>query len=172
MSGGREKQDSMSMAVKVEHDERIATRNPDDVEDEVAPEAIGTGNLPPGYFRSAHFIGTMIGVTLMNISLYVGYVLPINVLSIINADIGPSKNIILVPVTKTLGQGVAVILVGCLGDIFGRRWFLIGGQALGAIGSIIGALSTNVNTLMASTAFIGRFLVTNPTLIFTMADVQ
>lgn len=76
-------------------------------------------------------------------------------LSIINNDIGPSKNIILVPVTKTLGQGVAIILVGRLGDIFGRRWFLIGGQTLGAIGSIIGARATSVNILMGSTAFIG-----------------
>lgn len=81
----------------------------------------------------------------------------INVLSIINRDIGPSKNIILVPVTKTLGQGIAIILVGRLGDIFGRRWFLIGGQTLGAIGSIIGAQATSVNVLMGSTAFIGKF---------------
>lgn len=80
----------------------------------------------------------------------------VNILSITNADLGPSSNIILVPVTKTLGQGVAIILVGRLGDIFGRRWFLIGGQALGAIGSIIGATATSVNVLMGSTAFIGK----------------
>lgn len=79
-----------------------------------------------------------------------------NILTIINTDLGPSSNIILVPVTKTLGQGVAIILVGRLGDIFGRRWFLIGGQALGAIGSIIGATASNVNILMGSTAFIGK----------------
>lgn len=48
-----------------------------DEEFDVAPEAIGTGNLPPGYFYSPKFIGTLIGVTLMNISLYVGYVLPV-----------------------------------------------------------------------------------------------
>lgn len=69
------------MAVTVEHDERARPGNsPLDDSDEVAPEAIGTGNLPPGYFRSAQFIGTLIGVTLMNISLYVGYVLPVSIL--------------------------------------------------------------------------------------------
>jgi hypothetical protein len=47
--------------------------------DGVAPEAIGTGNLPPGYFYSRQFLGTMVGVTLMNISLYVGYVLPVRI---------------------------------------------------------------------------------------------
>lgn len=50
---------------------------PDCSEDEVAPEAIGTDNLPPGYFRSLRFIGTVVAVTLMNISLYIGYVLPV-----------------------------------------------------------------------------------------------
>jgi hypothetical protein len=49
-----------------------------DEEFDVAPEAIGTGNLPPGYFYSPKFVGTLIGVTLMNISLYVGYVLPVS----------------------------------------------------------------------------------------------
>lgn len=79
-----------------------------------------------------------------------------NVLSIINQDIGPSPNIILVPIVKTLGGGVGVLLVGRLGDIFGRRWFLIGGQGLGLIGAVIGATATNVNVLMGSTAFIGK----------------
>lgn len=79
-----------------------------------------------------------------------------NVLSIINEDIGPSPNIILVPIVKTLGGGVGVLLVGRLGDIFGRRWFLIGGQCLGLIGAIMGATAKNVNVLMGSTAFIGE----------------
>lgn len=46
-------------------------------DDEVAREAIGTDNLPPGYFRSAKFLGTLMAVSLMNISLYTGYVLPV-----------------------------------------------------------------------------------------------
>jgi MFS family permease len=61
----------------------------------------------------------------------------------------------LIPVTKTLGQGIAILLVGRLGDIFGRRWFVIGGQTLGVIGAIIGATAPNINVLMGATAFIG-----------------
>lgn len=49
-----------------------------DDEFDIAPEAIGTGNLPPGYYYSPKFLGTMIGVTLMSVSLYVGYVLPVS----------------------------------------------------------------------------------------------
>ncbi|CAK7218227.1 hypothetical protein SEUCBS140593_003475 [Sporothrix eucalyptigena] len=121
----------------------------------IASAAIGTDNLPPGYFYSLRFLATMVAVTLMNVSLYVGYVLPINVLTIINTDIGPSANIVLVPIVKTLGQGVVVLLVGRLGDIFGRRWFVIGGQTAGVIGAIMAATSKNINTLLGSTAFIG-----------------
>lgn len=78
MTVDSEKSGPDNMAISAEAIDKIpTTTSPDDSEDEVAPEAIGTGNLPPGYYRSAHFIGTMVGVTLMNVSLYVGYVLPV-----------------------------------------------------------------------------------------------
>lgn len=60
-----------------EHNE-VSVPSTAEADDHVANEAIGTGNLPPGYFYSAKFLGTMIGVSLMNISLYVGYVLPVS----------------------------------------------------------------------------------------------
>lgn len=58
--------------------------------DTVDPSAIGGDyrDLPDGYYRSSKFIGSFVGVILMAWSLYVGYVLPANTLSIINADIG------------------------------------------------------------------------------------
>lgn len=76
-------------------------------------------------------------------------------LSIINLDIGPSPNVILVPIVKTLAQGAVILLVGRLGDIFGRRWFLIAGQTCGVIGAAVGATATNMNVLMGCTAFVG-----------------
>lgn len=80
MTSQPEKQDLSSMTMQVERSEKppASSLHGDVSEDEVAPEAIGTGNLPPGYFRSPQFIGTLIAVTLMNISLYVGYVLPVS----------------------------------------------------------------------------------------------
>ena len=47
--------------------------------DTVAESAIGGDyhDLPKGYYRSAKFIGSFIGVILMAQSLYVGYVLPV-----------------------------------------------------------------------------------------------
>lgn len=41
--------------------------------------------LPPGYYRSKNFIGSVIGVCLMAISLYLGFVLPVRLCSFHNA---------------------------------------------------------------------------------------
>ncbi|CAK7227255.1 hypothetical protein SCUCBS95973_006478 [Sporothrix curviconia] len=113
----------------------------------IASGAVGTDNLPPGYFYSLRFLATLLAVTLMNFSLYIGYVLPVNVLTIINADIGPSTNIVLVPIVKTLGQGVVVLLVG--------RRHLWPPLTAGVIGAVMAATAKNINTLLGSTAFVG-----------------
>lgn len=109
--------------------------------DRVAPEAIGghEKDLPPNYFRSMNFIGTVVATCLAQISGYLGWVLPANTLSLIDAAIGPSPNIIWLAVSWTTGFAVAFTLVGRLSDIFGRRWFFIGSSVLAVIGNIIGA---------------------------------
>ena len=79
MSSEDEKSGARNTAISMAATDENSTRRVlDESEDEVSPDAIGTGNLPPGYFYSAHFIGTLLAVTLMNISLYVGYVLPVS----------------------------------------------------------------------------------------------
>lgn len=40
-------------------------------------EALDLDQLPKGYYRSKNFIGSLIAVCLMAISLYLGYVLPV-----------------------------------------------------------------------------------------------
>lgn len=40
-------------------------------------EALDLDQLPNGYYRSKNFIGSLIAVCLMAISLYLGYVLPV-----------------------------------------------------------------------------------------------
>ncbi|KAK8105665.1 siderophore iron transporter [Apiospora kogelbergensis] len=75
----------------------------------------------------------------------------VSLLPIINTDIGPDSNINLVPLLHTLLKGVGLLVVGRLTDIFGRRWFLIGGQILCGVGSIPCALSGNVSILLGGT---------------------
>jgi hypothetical protein len=62
----------------------------DEVDDVADTSAVGgrLTDLPPGYYRSPQFVGSIIGVILMANSLYLGFVLPANTLTVINADIG------------------------------------------------------------------------------------
>jgi MFS family permease len=81
--------------------------------------------------------------------------MPANSLATINADIGPSVNIFWVPLAYTLGLSVGFLLVGRLSDIFGRRWFFIGGNGLVLIGTIVGSTATDVNDLIGANVFTG-----------------
>lgn len=85
------------MSEKASEAERIETRmmNSGDAEKYHHDDAVGAhlevdeDALPPGYFRSKFFIGTMAGIGLglmAGVAAY-GYAAPI--LGIINADIGP-----------------------------------------------------------------------------------
>lgn len=78
----------------------------------------------------------------------------VNILNVINADIGPSADISLVTL-NTMCQGILFLLVGYLTDAIGRRWFLIGGQLSGVIGAIMGTTAPNINMLIGSTVFTG-----------------
>jgi hypothetical protein len=116
--------------------------------------ALGT-NIPKGYYRSWGFIGTVIGLCLGNISNYAGWVLPSNSLLIINADIGPSPNINWVALAYTLGLSIGFLIIGRFSDIFGRRWFFVGGNGLGLIGAIIGATAQRVDSLIGANVLNG-----------------
>lgn len=68
---------------------------------------------------------------------------------------GPSPNINWVALVWTLTVAVGYTIVGRLSDIFGRRWFFIGGASLGLIGSIVAATARDINQLIGATVLIG-----------------
>jgi hypothetical protein len=68
-------------------------------------EALDLDQLPNGYYRSKNFIGSLIAVCLMAISLYLGYVLPV-CYSI---------------VWETHKSVTAEELTGCIGQQFGSH---------------------------------------------------
>ncbi|KAF2102793.1 fungal trichothecene efflux pump [Rhizodiscina lignyota] len=125
--------------------------------DHVADEAIGghARDLGASYWRSPKFLGTLIATCLAQISGYLGWVLPANTLTLINAAIGPSPNIIWLAVGWTAGFAVGFTLVGRLSDIFGRRWFFIGASVLAVIGNIIGAAAQSIDMLIATNTING-----------------
>jgi MFS family permease len=61
----------------------------------------------------------------------------------------------LIPIVKTLTGDVGMTLVGRLGDILGRRWFMIEGCLFAILGSIICATVQNIPTVIGVAVFIG-----------------
>lgn len=47
------------------------------------------------------------------------------------------------------------LVSGRLSDLFGRRWFFIGGNCICLIGVIVGACAQNINTLIIASAVYG-----------------
>lgn len=51
---------------------------------------VDTDQIQPGYWRSPRFIGSCIAIIFQGNSLFFGYAVPTNLLSVINADLGES----------------------------------------------------------------------------------
>lgn len=111
--------------------------------------------VPKGYWYSFRFLGSLVAIILLANGLFIGYAMAVNVLSVMDADIGPDPNIFLVSLVNTLLQGVILLLAGNLSDIFGRRWFIIGGQICAVVGSCVAATAVNVSALVGANIFIG-----------------
>jgi MFS family permease len=112
-------------------------------------------DLLQNYWTSPRLVGSVISVILLANSLYIGYAMPVNVLSVINADIGPSPNIYLVTIVYTLLAGVLHLVVARLSDILGRRYFLVGTQLLGVVGSIVCAQASSINMVIGGSVLAG-----------------
>ncbi|KAI1843562.1 hypothetical protein JX265_007346 [Neoarthrinium moseri] len=131
---------------QVEDLEKHTSSRPDGNGDDassIRSEALGD-NLPQGYFYSLRFIGAITGFCLSALSAYIFLILPTNVLTYINADIGPSPYISWVNIARTLALSFTYTILGRLSDLFGRRWFFIGvGSAIYGLGETV-QLSFNV----------------------------
>jgi len=55
-----------------------------------------------------------------------------------------------VSLVYTVTLSVFLLIIGRLSDIFGRRYFMIGGGALGCLGSIICATAKSIPVLVSS----------------------
>ncbi|KAK3111051.1 hypothetical protein LTR53_014067 [Teratosphaeriaceae sp. CCFEE 6253] len=123
------------------------------------------------YWTSVNFIGTMFAIGMAFMGGIGGYGLIAPILSEINADIGPDPNINWVPLANLACGAVFFLLVGQLSDIFGRRWFFIIGSLLALIGSIVGAVAKDVNTLIAAEVIIGVAVAFQQSFFWVVAEV-
>jgi MFS family permease len=55
----------------------------------------------------------------------------------------------------TLSTAVSFVLVGRLSDLLGRRWFFVGGNAIGLIGTVVGATAKSIPTLIGANCLTG-----------------
>lgn len=69
--------------------------------------------------------------------------------------VGPSTNYNLIGLVFTLTSGVTLLFFGRVSDVVGRRYFVIGGQSLALIGSIVCAKATSINMVIAGTVLNG-----------------
>jgi MFS family permease len=137
----------------------------------IRSEALGD-DLPPGYFYSFQFIGTVTGFALSAISAYIFLLMPTSILTTINADIGesnrdrfasqrtkqhagPSPYLSWVNIARTLALSFTYTILGRLSDLFGRRWFFIGGNLVALIGIIVCSVAQNIDTLVVGSAVYG-----------------
>ncbi|RFU33262.1 hypothetical protein B7463_g3049, partial [Scytalidium lignicola] len=127
--------------------------------------------LPKGYFRSSFFLGSMLAIGLNLMGGVGGFALAAPLLTVINADIGPNLNITWVPLVFPLCLSVGLALVGRLTDLFGRRWFLIGGQVLGLVGAAVCATAKNVPTLIGGTTIVGVAASTSLSFSFLASEL-
>ena len=82
-----------------------------------------------------------------------GYAAPI--LGIINADLGPDPRYIWISLVYTAVLAICLAPLGRLTDIFGRRYFFVGGGVIGVVGSIVCATATSIPMLIAGNVLLG-----------------
>jgi MFS family permease len=121
----------------------------------IIDQTVNSAALPDGYWRSRYFLGSFaaMAVSLLATVAAFGYAAP--VLGLINADIGPSDDYIWVSLVYTVSLSVALVIVGRLTDIFGRRWFVISFTGLGVVGSIVCMTANNIPVLIGGNVLLG-----------------
>ena len=82
-------------------------------------------------------------------------IMPPVVLAYINADLGPDPRYPWIAITWNLVAAIIIAVGGRLADIFGRRWFLLVGAAVSAVGALVGATGQSINQMIASGILFG-----------------
>jgi len=133
------------------HQDIISTQSSDQVDTDseiIHGFETDVEHLPDGYFRSAFFIGSMLAVGLSltcGVAAF-GYAAPL--LTQINAELGPDPMFVWVSLVYNVMLSIGLVIVGRLSDIFGRRYFFIGGQVIAILGCIVCAKATSVPMLI------------------------
>ncbi|EON67606.1 hypothetical protein W97_06974 [Coniosporium apollinis CBS 100218] len=139
--------------------------------DEIIGFEADEATLPKGYFTSRFFLGSMLatGLGLMCGVGAFGYAAAI--LTQINNDLGPDPRFTWVSLVYNACLAVCLAPVGRLSDIFGRRWFFIGGGVISVAGSIVCATATSIPMLIGGNVLLGIATATQLSFHFVMGEL-
>jgi MFS family permease len=93
------------------------------------------------------------------------------ILGTINEDIGPDPRYVWISLVYSTTLAVCLAPVGRLSDIFGRRYFFIGGGIIAVIGSIVCATASNILTLIGGNVLLGVATATQLSFHFVMGEL-
>ncbi|KIH87497.1 siderophore iron transporter [Sporothrix brasiliensis 5110] len=145
--------------------------NTDSDTEAVTARGVEADNIPSGYWYSYRFLGTFSSIVLLAASLFVNFNLPASAITVINEDLGSSPSYIWITDASTVVTCIGLLIVGRLSDIVGRRYFLIGGQVFGVVGSAICAKATSINMLIAGATIYGVATTTQLTFPFIVHEI-
>jgi MFS family permease len=86
---------------------------------------------------------------------FLSYVLVANATRPIIAELGFSNSFQWIFSVYTIAVSTSLLITGRLSDIFGRRWFIIGGNFCNCLGAIIAAVAQDIPTVIVGMMFIG-----------------
>ncbi|CAK7210045.1 hypothetical protein SCUCBS95973_000659 [Sporothrix curviconia] len=98
-----------------------------------------------------------------------GYVAPI--LAQINDNLGPDPRYIWVSLVYNAVLAVGLGLVGRLSDIFGRRYWFIGGSVIGVTGAIVCATAKTIPVLIGGNVLLGLSSATQLSFHYVMGEL-
>ncbi|CAG9993119.1 unnamed protein product [Clonostachys byssicola] len=128
-------------------------------------------HLPKGYYYSRFFLGSLLatGLGLWAAVASFGYAAPI--LTQINADLGPDARYTWISLVYNAALAIFLAPLGRLTDIFGRRYFFIGGGLIGVAGSIVCATSTSIPMLIGGNVLLGICSATQMGFHFVLGEL-
>jgi MFS family permease len=90
---------------------------------------------------------------------------------LINEDIGPDPNYVWVALVYSLTLAIGLTFVGRLSDIFGRRWFFIGGALIALVGAVVCASAKSIPMLIGGETLIGLGASSQLSFPFAMGEL-
>ncbi|CAK7203070.1 hypothetical protein SEUCBS139899_005799 [Sporothrix eucalyptigena] len=134
---------------------------------------LATGDIdevPKNYFYSARFIGSGFAIAINLLASTGGFAMVAPILTEIDESIGPGS-IIWLSLVYTMMLAIGLTLVGQMSDVFGRRYFFIGGTLLGAVGATIASRAQTIPVVIGGEVLVGLSAATGYSYAFVIGEL-